>query len=61
MNADFKYSIEVDLKDGAFFKPMILENIPEESPAYKEELFGPVFTLFKFSHEKDAFRIANDN
>lgn len=59
--SEFKCDIPVECKDGFFFKPMILEDVPEDSPAYKEELFGPVFTLFKFSDEKDAIRIANDN
>ena len=35
------------LKDGAFVHPMILEDIPKDSPAYNEELFGPVFGFYK--------------
>jgi acyl-CoA reductase-like NAD-dependent aldehyde dehydrogenase len=34
---------DAELKDGNFLHPMVLENIPKDSPAYCEELFGPVF------------------
>ncbi len=47
-------------KDNAFYPPTVLENIGQEMPAYKEELFGPVASLFKVKNEEDAIRIAND-
>lgn len=50
-----------ELKQGNYIKPIILENIPLESRAYKEELFGPVFSLFKFHDDKDAVDLANDS
>jgi succinate-semialdehyde dehydrogenase/glutarate-semialdehyde dehydrogenase len=40
---------------------MILENISKDSPAYSEELFGPVFLFFKASSNDEAIEIANDN
>lgn len=40
---------------------MILENIPKDSPAYKEELFGPVLSFFKFRDDKEAIDLANDH
>ena len=43
-----------------FFSPLILENIPEDAPARKEELFGPVFTCYKVSGKTEAIRIANE-
>lgn len=46
--------------EGNFYKPGLLEDIPQESPAYKEELFGPVGALFVADDIKDAVRIAND-
>ena len=48
-------------KDSAFFKPYILENISQDMPAYKEELFGPVASLFKVKDENEAIEIANDS
>lgn len=59
-SVELNFKIEGDLKNGSYFKPMILEDVPLESQAYKEELFGPVFTLFRFSEDKEAYKIAND-
>lgn len=42
-----------------FFEPTVLENIPLTSPAFREELFGPVFTLFSFSTDEQAIHLAN--
>ncbi len=45
---------------GAYYPPTVLANVLPESPAYKEELFGPVAALIKAKDEADAIRIAND-
>lgn len=45
--------------DGNFFKPGMLENIPENSPAYREELFGPVALMFKVRTLDDAIELGN--
>jgi len=37
----------------------VLTGIPEDSPAYRDELFGPVAALFRASDINDAIRIAN--
>ncbi len=44
-----------------FFHPTILENIPTMAPAYREELFGPVFSLFKVKDVDEAVQLANKN
>lgn len=46
--------------DSNFFAPIILENIPADSPARKEELFGPVFSCIKVFSEQEAIDIANE-
>jgi succinate-semialdehyde dehydrogenase / glutarate-semialdehyde dehydrogenase len=46
--------------DGAFFPPTVLTEIPAESPAYRDELFGPVACVFVARDVDDAIRIAND-
>ena len=43
----------------ARFEPTVLENIPKESPAYSEELFGPVASLFKVASTEEAVALAN--
>lgn len=44
----------------AFFPPTVLIDIPRESPAYRDELFGPVGCIFVARDVTDAIRIAND-
>ncbi|HUF51142.1 MAG TPA: NAD-dependent succinate-semialdehyde dehydrogenase [Longimicrobiales bacterium] len=48
-------------RPGWFYEPTVLENIPEDSPAYRDELFGPVASLFRARDIDDAIRIANDS
>ena len=47
-------------RQGFFYAPTVLENIPSDAPAYSEELFGPVALLFRAKSAEDAVRIAND-
>jgi succinate-semialdehyde dehydrogenase/glutarate-semialdehyde dehydrogenase len=47
-------------RPGAFYAPTILADIPEDSPGYREELFGPVACVFRAKDIGDAIRIAND-
>lgn len=46
--------------EAAFYPPTVLENIEAGMPAYDEELFGPVASLFKVKSEEEGIRIAND-
>lgn len=41
------------------FEPGILENIPKNSVAYREELFGPVASFYCFEQEDEAITLAN--
>jgi len=47
-------------RPGNFYAPTVLVNIPLGSPAHKEELFGPVASMFRAKDAEDAIRIAND-
>jgi succinate-semialdehyde dehydrogenase/glutarate-semialdehyde dehydrogenase len=48
-------------RPGYFYAPTVLTNIPQGSPAHKEELFGPVASVFRAKDVDDAIRIANDS
>jgi succinate-semialdehyde dehydrogenase / glutarate-semialdehyde dehydrogenase len=45
---------------GNFYPPTVITEIPEDSPAYREEIFGPVASLFRADDIDEAIRIAND-
>jgi len=47
-------------RPGNYYAPTVLDNIPEDSPAYREELFGPVAVLIRVDGVDDAIRVAND-
>lgn len=47
-------------RQGNFFEPTVLSQIPKGSPALEEELFGPVASLFQANDLEDAICIAND-
>jgi succinate-semialdehyde dehydrogenase / glutarate-semialdehyde dehydrogenase len=46
---------------GHYYAPTVLTNVPKNSPAYCEEFFGPVASLFRARDLDDAIRIANDS
>lgn len=46
---------------GNFYLPTVLTRIPETSPAYREELFGPVASLFRVKSLEEAIHLANDS
>jgi len=46
---------------GNFYQPTVLTNIPKESPAYREEFFGPVASIFPVKNVDEAIAIANDS
>ncbi|ELY70331.1 NAD-dependent succinate-semialdehyde dehydrogenase [Natrinema versiforme] len=47
-------------RDGAFYPPTVLTDVPENAPADQEELFGPVATVFRVPDEAAAIEKAND-
>jgi len=46
---------------GNFYPPTVLTDIPEDSPAYVEEIFGPVASLFRVRDIDEAIALANDS
>jgi succinate-semialdehyde dehydrogenase/glutarate-semialdehyde dehydrogenase len=47
-------------RQGAFFPPGVLTGVSPDSVSYREELFGPVATVYKVSTEDEAVELAND-
>jgi succinate-semialdehyde dehydrogenase/glutarate-semialdehyde dehydrogenase len=48
-------------RPGNYYAPTVLTNIPPNSPAYREEFFGPVASIFRVKNLDEAIRIANDS
>ena len=45
---------------GTFFEPTILSGVNQSMRVAREEIFGPVAPIFRFSTEEDAIALAND-
>jgi succinate-semialdehyde dehydrogenase / glutarate-semialdehyde dehydrogenase len=71
LDADVKKTVKAGAKvltgghplklPGNFYAPTVLTDIPKESPAYREEFFGPVASLFRVKDIDEAIRLANDS
>ena len=46
---------------GFFYEPTVLADIPRESPAYREEIFGPVACCFRVDSVAEAITLGNDS
>jgi succinate-semialdehyde dehydrogenase/glutarate-semialdehyde dehydrogenase len=46
---------------GFFYEPTVLVDVPKGSPAYREEVFGPVAAIFRVSDAHNAIELANDS
>lgn len=47
-------------RGGFFVRPAVFEDVDPASPLVREEIFGPVMSLFRFTEEDAAIRAAND-
>src|ERR1700735_1720236 len=71
LDADVQKSIKAGAKlltgghtralPGNYYAPTVLTDIPKESPAYREEFFGPVASLFRVKDIDEAIGLANDS
>jgi benzaldehyde dehydrogenase (NAD) len=46
--------------DNLFYRPTVLADVPLDSAAYTEEIFGPVAPVVRFDSVEEAIRLAND-
>eukprot|EP00301_Raphidiophrys_heterophryoidea_P014152 c218_g1_i1.p1 GENE.c218_g1_i1~~c218_g1_i1.p1 ORF type:complete len:531 (+),score=133.48 c218_g1_i1:64-1593(+) len=49
-----------DLADGFFIHPTVLMDVPTESRAWREEIFGPVLSVRIFDTEEEAIQLTNE-
>ena len=45
---------------GNFFEPTVLAGVPRTASVYRDEMFGPVATLFSVASLSEAIEVAND-
>lgn len=46
-------------RSGNYFAPVVLADIPDDAPAAREELFGPVASMFRVETLDEAITVAN--
>ncbi len=46
---------------GFFYEPTVLVDVPKDSPAFREEVFGPVAAVFRVRDPEEAIEMANDS
>ncbi|GAA1557173.1 NAD-dependent succinate-semialdehyde dehydrogenase [Brevibacterium picturae] len=51
---------ELATDGSAYVSPAVLTGVTSDMDAYREELFGPVATVYKVSSDDDALKLAND-
>jgi betaine-aldehyde dehydrogenase len=52
---------DLNLRNGFFFEPTVLEAVKPDMTIFKEEVFGPVACLSKFSGIEEAIKLANSS
>src|SRR3712207_4743133 len=45
---------------GNFYLPTVLDNVSADAALAREEIFGPVAAVYRFSDEAQAIHLAND-
>ena len=57
--AKLVYGGEIPSMPGYFYPPTIVKDVPEDSLAFREEIFGPVICITTFNTEEEAMILAN--
>merc|ERR1712113_334670 len=53
--------LALNTKDGQFYPPTVLVNVTKDMRIWREEVFGPVMCIEKFSLDEDAVALVNSN
>jgi succinate-semialdehyde dehydrogenase/glutarate-semialdehyde dehydrogenase len=48
-------------RPGFFYEPTVLVDVPKDSPAFREEVFGPVAAVLRVRDAEEAIELANDS
>lgn len=56
-----KIPVDEKLKKGFFFEPTVLTNVTPKMSVFREEVFGPVVCIGKFSNINEAEELANNS
>jgi betaine-aldehyde dehydrogenase len=51
---------EPELQDGFFYRPTVFADVRRDMRVIREEIFGPVMTIERFSTEDEAIELGND-
>jgi succinate-semialdehyde dehydrogenase/glutarate-semialdehyde dehydrogenase len=51
---------ELSEAPAAYYSPTVLVDVPRDSESYRQEIFGPVATVYKVSSDAEALELAND-
>jgi succinate-semialdehyde dehydrogenase/glutarate-semialdehyde dehydrogenase len=54
-----RLKFEDELAGGNFYEPTVLADVPKDSPAFSDEIFGPVASLFRVKDIDEAIDLAN--
>ena len=46
---------------GFYLRPGVITDLTSDNPVYQEEIFGPVFSIFKFNSIEEALEISNSS
>ncbi|MEQ4195275.1 gamma-aminobutyraldehyde dehydrogenase [Streptomyces sp. YIM 103828] len=49
-----------DLAPGAYYRPTLIADAPQDSEAVQAEIFGPVLVVLPFDSDDEGLRLAND-
>lgn len=51
---------EIEAQQGHWCTPSVLQDVTQDMLCAREETFGPMAPIFKFDHEAEAIKLAND-